>query len=75
MKEMEIRELRLDLIDRLHSYGVTVKELIPFDEELRALVGLPAKQRERQLNKLAGTIGTDYYAHSGGGSAYKVPTL
>lgn len=69
MGEMEIRELRLDLIDRLHSYGVTVKELIPFDEELRALVVLPSKQREKQLNKLADKIRTYYKKQSRVGSA------
>lgn len=69
MKEMEIRELRLDLIDRLHPYGVTGKELIPFDEELIALVGLPSKQREKQLNKLADKIRTYYKKRSRVGSA------
>lgn len=31
----ELKELRLDLIDRLSSYGITVKELYPSDDEIR----------------------------------------
>ena len=41
--EQDLKLLRLDMIDRLEPYGVTSKELIPFDDELRALVDLPSK--------------------------------
>jgi hypothetical protein len=63
MKDMlgqDLKLLRLDMIDRLEPYGVTSKELIPFDDELRALVDLPSKQREKQFNKLADKIRTYY---------------
>ena len=55
-----LKLLRLDMIDRLEPYGVTSKELIPFDDELRALVDLPSKQREKQFNRLADKIRTYY---------------
>lgn len=58
--ELGIKELRLDMIDRLEPYGLTTRELIPFDEELRALVDLPSKQRAKQFNKLADKIRTYY---------------
>lgn len=57
---LEFKELKLDMIDRLVSYGVTPKELIPFEADMRALVGLPSKQREKQFNKLADKIRTYY---------------
>ena len=58
--EWDLKLLRLDMIDRLEPYGVASKELIPFDDELRALVDLPSKQREKQFNRLADKIRTYY---------------
>lgn len=57
---MELKALRLNLIDRLEPYGISVGELYPFDEELRSLVKLPSKQREKQFNNLADKIRTHY---------------
>lgn len=54
--DLDLKELKLDLIDKLEPYGVKGKELIPFDEELRTLVDTPSKQREKQLDRLANKI-------------------
>lgn len=60
MKDTDLIELRLDLIDRLAPYEITVRELFPFDEDLRALTNLPSKQREKQFNALVDKIRTHY---------------
>ena len=59
-KGTDLIELRLDLIDRLAPYEITVKELYPFDEDLRALAKLPSKQREKRFNELVDKIRTHY---------------
>ena len=59
-KGTDLIELRLDLIDRLAPYEITVKELYPFDEDLRALAKLPSKQRDKRFNELVDKIRTHY---------------
>lgn len=56
----ELKELRLELIDRLSSYGVTVKELYPFDDEARAISEMPLKRREKAFNELCNKIRAHY---------------
>ena len=59
-KDMDLVELKLALIDRLARYEITVKDLYPFEEDLRALVDKPSKQREKQFNNLVDKIRTHY---------------
>ena len=47
--DLELKELRLDLIDLVSPYGVSGKELSIFDNEVNSLVGLDPKSREKAL--------------------------
>lgn len=59
-KDTDLVELKLDLIDRLAPYEITVTNLYPFDEDIRALAKLPSKQREKHFNNLVDKIRTHY---------------
>lgn len=54
--EMEIKGLKLDIVDRLEAYDVNYKELCVYDDEIRDTAGMPPKRREARLNKLISKI-------------------
>lgn len=56
----ELKELRLELVDRLSAYGVTVKELYPFDNEVRVIAEMSANRRGKALNELCNKIRAHY---------------
>lgn len=58
--ERELRELRLELVDRLEPYGIKGKDLIRFNDELIPIVRLPSKRREKKMCELAEKIRTYY---------------
>ena len=53
---LELRKIRLDLIDKMEPYGIRAKDLYRFDDELRAIADLPSYEREKQLNELRDRI-------------------
>lgn len=54
--DIELKELRLDLIDLVSPYGVSGKDLWAFDEEVCSLVGLDPEIQSKSLNDLAERI-------------------
>lgn len=58
--DIELKELRLDLIDLVAPYGVLGKELWAFDEEVSSLVGLDQEIQRKKLYELAEKI-KEYY--------------
>lgn len=54
--DMELREIRLDLIDLVSPYGVSPKDLWAFDEEVCSLVGADPEIQRKSLNELAEKI-------------------
>lgn len=58
--DLEIKELRLDLIDLVSPYGVSGKELFMFDNEVSSLVGLAPEIQRESLKELAERIEAYY---------------
>ena len=58
--DLEIKELRLDLIDLVSPYGVSGKELSIFDNEVNSLVGLDPEIQRESLIDLAEKIKAYY---------------
>ena len=52
--------LKLDLIDLLSPYGITGKELYPFEDDVKAIVEMPSDKREKALRELCDRIKTHY---------------
>lgn len=58
--DLELKELRLDLIDLVSPYGVSGKELSIFDNEVNSLVGLDPEIQRESLIDLAEKIKAYY---------------
>ncbi len=58
--DIELREIRLDLIDLVSPYGVSPKALWTFDEEVCSLVGADPEIQRKNLNELAERIKKHY---------------
>lgn len=58
--DLELKELRLDLIDMVSPYGVSGKELFIFDNEVSSLVGLDPEIQRESLIDLAEKIKAYY---------------
>lgn len=56
LKNLTIKELRLDLIDMVSPYGVTIRELFLFDEEVQSLAELAPEIQRKNLYELAEKI-------------------
>lgn len=56
----ELVKLRLDLVDRLAPYEITGKDLIPYDDEVRAILSLPENEQKKRLNRLVDKIRSQY---------------
>lgn len=56
LKNLTIKELRLDLIDMVSPYGVTIRELYLFDEEVQSLAELAPEIQRKSLYELAEKI-------------------
>lgn len=52
--------LKLDLIDLLSPYGITGKELYPFEDDVEVIVEMPSDKREKALRELCDRIKTHY---------------
>ena len=61
--QLELKGLRLDMIDHLEPYEITAREISPFDEELISLVDIPLIRRKDEFIKLADKIKTHYNKH------------
>ncbi len=57
---LEIRGIKLDLIDLVTPYGVKGKDLLPFEAENIAILELPSQERQSALCELAKKI-IEYY--------------
>jgi hypothetical protein len=53
---LELKSLRLDLVDRFSDYGLGGSELKVYDGDLKALLHFSGKERERRFNKLVQKI-------------------
>lgn len=60
VSDLELKELRLDLIDLVSPYGVSGKELSIFDNEVNSLVGLDLEIQRESLIDLAEKIKAYY---------------
>lgn len=60
VSDLELKELRLDLIDLVSPYGVSGKELSIFDNEVNSLVGLDPEIQRESLIDLAEKIKAYY---------------
>lgn len=60
VSDLELKELRLDLIDMVSPYGVSGKELFIFDNEVRVIAGMSANRRGKALNELCNKIRAHY---------------
>lgn len=60
VSDLELKELRLDLIDMVSSYGVSGKELFIFDNNVSSLVGLDPEIQRESLIDLAEKIKAYY---------------
>lgn len=54
--ELDLKSLRLDLVDRFSDYGLGGSELRAYDGDLKALLSFSGKERERRFNKLVQKI-------------------
>lgn len=55
-QDIELKGLRLDLIDLVSPYGISGKELGMFDNEVSSLVGLDPEIQRKSLYELAEKI-------------------
>lgn len=53
---LELKCLRLDLVDRFSDYGLGGSELKAYDGDLKALLHFSGKERERRFNALVQKI-------------------
>lgn len=53
---VELISLKLELIDRLDGYEIKPKDLIPYEQELRALLSFSSGERARRFNMLVQKI-------------------
>lgn len=53
---LELRRLKLDLLDRLSEYEITVKEIYSYEGEIRALLDYPSDERAKRFNCLVQNI-------------------
>lgn len=56
LKNLTIKELRLDLIDMVSPYGVTIRELYLFDEEVQSLAEVAPEIQRKSLYELVEKI-------------------
>ena len=54
--ELELRRLRLDLVDQLALYEIEVKELYAYEDDVQDILQYPSDERDRQLNLLVAKI-------------------
>ncbi len=54
--DIELKGIRLDLIDLVSPYGVSGKDLWTFDEEVCSLVGLDPEIQSKSLSELSEKI-------------------
>lgn len=54
--ELELKSLRLDLVDRFSDYGLGGAELRAYDGDLKALLHFSGKERDRRFNALVQKI-------------------
>lgn len=57
---VELISLKLELIDRLDGYEIKPKELIPYEQELRALLSFSSSERARRFNRLVDKVRSKY---------------
>lgn len=57
---VELISLKLELIDRLDGYEIKPKDLIPYEQELRALLNFSSGERARRFNRLVDKVRSKY---------------
>lgn len=57
---VELISLKLELIDRLDEYEIKPKDLIPYEQELRALLSFSSGERARRFNRLVDKVRSKY---------------
>lgn len=70
-RELEIREMRLDLVDLLSPHISAlhncIEDIRKFEDEIIKLIGVPRIKQKQELNKIAQKVIASYKRKNGGG--------
>lgn len=70
-RELEIREMRLDLVDLLSPHISAlhncIEDIRKFEDEIIKLIGVPRIKQKQELNKIAKKVIASYKRKNGGG--------